>query len=168
MFTHFDDDARIWIYGFSKPLSDENMELVKSYMKDFTRGWVSHGDQVLGDFEIVEKRFVFLVAENTLSGCSIDGSVDLFRKIRALHGLDALNQNLIFYRDDSRTIRCSDRLSFQREVQQGRIDENTPVFDLSFASLGDLRKRRFELPAGESWHGRVFSIPAKKGDEVTG
>ena len=42
----------------------------------------------------------------------------------------------------------------------------TPVFDLSLTTLGQVRDGGFEKPAGASWHARVFRIPHRTVETV--
>ena len=66
---------------------------------------------------------------------------------------------IVFFRDAEGQIRHLPRRAFREEVSAGRITADTPVFDLSITTLGELRDGRFERPAGTAWHATAFRIP---------
>jgi hypothetical protein len=120
--------------------------------------WRSHSVDVEGAFTIVDDRFVILsgASRDGISGCSIDRSVENFKYFRDELDLDALNRNLIHYRDTDGAIQVRDRVAFKTELAAGRCGPETIVFDLAVQNLGDLRAGRFEIPLAESWYARAF------------
>ena len=159
MFEGFSDQARIWIYGFEKQLSENDIKIIKSQLDDFVFNWKSHKDPVKGDYIILKNRFVILAAESSVSGCSIDSSVGVFRKLKDEFQLNALNQDLVYYKDDS-GISALSRDAFQRLVDKGKINWDTTVYNFTPTMLGVLRAGQWELPFAQSWHGMVFKNSA--------
>lgn len=157
-FESFPDDARLWVYGFERPLDDEERRRVNERLEAFMAQWHSHNVGVRGDFVILQDRFVILTgaSDNGISGCSIDSSVENFKFFRDELGLNALNRNLVHYRDAGGTIRVLDRAAFKSEVVAGSLGPDTIVFDLTIPTLGDLRAGRFETRMAESWHAKAF------------
>ncbi len=157
-FSDLPDEARLWIYGFENPLDDEAQRLIREQPASFVERWGSHKVPVRGALSIQYDRFVLLagVSSDGISGCSIDSSVRNFKALKKAHGLDGLNRRLVYYRDHDRSIRALDRAAFQAEVEAGRCHDDTPVFDTTLQTLGELRAGRFELPLSSSWHARAF------------
>ena len=103
IFSDYPDQARIWIYGFSNELSPAEQELVQQKLNEFISVWNSHGKDVKGAYSIWYDRFVILTAsDTTVSGCSIDSSIEVFRKLKDKHFLDALDLNRIYYRNGNK------------------------------------------------------------------
>lgn len=159
MFEEFSDHARIWIFGFKEKLSDEDIKIVSDELDCFILNWNSHKKPVKGDYEILYDRFVILVAEPSLSGCSIDSSINVLRKLNNEHNLDALNQDLVYYRD-SNGISALSRDYFQKLVDEDKISLDTTVYDMTPTMLGVFRAGQWELPFSKSWHGQVFKKSA--------
>ncbi len=157
-FSALPDTARVWIYGFDNSLGDTDRRVVTERLAQFLARWQSHGARVDGACTILHDRFVVLssVGLDGLSGCSIDSSVENFKFFRDQCGLDALNRNLVHYRDAGGVIRALHRTDFAVEVACGRCGPRTHVFDLTIETLGDLRAGRFEVPFAEAWHAKVF------------
>ena len=159
MFEGFSDQARIWIYGFKDELSDQDIKIVEHELQNFVAGWKSHKDPVKGSYEILLSRFVILVAESSVSGCSIDSSVSVFKKLRDEYQLDALNQDLVYFRNQEGVSALS-RNDFQNLVDQDKISWDTIVFNMTPTMLGVFRSGQWELPFSKSWHGQVFKKSA--------
>ena len=159
IFPHFPDTSRIWIYGFKNHLSDKDLHIVNHSLDQFIKSWKSHGRDVDGDYQIVENRFiVFAVSEkDTVSGCSIDSSIRTLENLRNSFGLDALDQNIVFFRQDDR-IGTAMRNQFIQMVTSGQIDEEIFVYDLSIQNLGSLRCGEFEKQYKNSWAAVAFPV----------
>jgi len=154
------DDARLWVYGFRDPLDNANREIVQERLNAFVAEWLTHGADVQGAWAFVEDRFVVVAGHNPtgVSGCSIDSSVHNFKWLRDGYNLNALDRNLIFFRDGDGGVTSLDRASFQAEIDAGRVGTDTVVFDTTIQKLGDLQAGRFEVPLADGWHARAFKL----------
>lgn len=159
--NNLSDAARLWVYAFDRPLSDNAKTIVRDRLTAFVAQWNAHRTPVQGAFTFLHDRFVVIAGESAgdISGCSIDSSVGNFKWLRDEHGLDGLNRNLIFYRDNEGTIIAVDRPGFQAELDAGRINADTPVFDTTLQSVGDMQSGLFEVPLLKCWHARAFKLP---------
>jgi hypothetical protein len=159
MFDQFSDQAQIWMFGFEQELNADEGLTVNEYLSRLVRQWHAHGRPVHGDFKILFNRFVIIVSDSELSGCSIDSMVQVFKDLRDNQGLDALNEDLIYFERDDEII-ALERHVFQERVDQGKIDEHTPVYNLTPANLGQWRAGLWRVPFGQSWHREVFTQSA--------
>ena len=151
LFSDFDHNDRIWVYAFNRSLTAREADIVNHELTQFVNNWASHGNKVLGVFQILSNRFVVLCAskKSEVSGCSIDSSINLFRKLKNDHNLDALDQNLIHYRENGK-IFSHPRADFFIRSERN-ITRDTIIFDISLQTLGELRAGNFEIPAEKSW-----------------
>ena len=159
MFKEFSDYSRIWIYGFERTLSSEEVKIVKSHLDNFINVWHSHKERVIGAYEILYNQFVILAAETSISGCSIDSSIHVFKKLKNEYQLNALNQNLVYYKDETGVSTLS-RDEFQTLVDLDKINYETIVFNPTIYMLGVFRAGQWELPFYKSWHSLVFKKSA--------
>jgi hypothetical protein len=72
-------------------------------------------------------------------------------------GVSMLDSSLVFYRDSAGAVQAGTRAEFRKRVEAGDIDAETPVFDNTIRSVGDIRDGGWEKPMAESWHGRAFA-----------
>ena len=155
IFENSPETSRVWVYGFSLLLSPEQKEIVQAKLDVFKSNWQYHGKPVNGDYEIIDNQFVILTTNDTISGCSIDSSVSMFKELKLVDGLDALDLNLIFFRSE-RGVEAVSRPEFQVLVSAGEIGDETKVFDLSIETVADIHNGLFELNFKNSWHGKAF------------
>jgi len=156
IFPDFPDSSRVWIYSFKEDLSSSDIELVKKELNHFIKSWKSHDDNVLGAYEILYDRFIFIcIKPMALSGCSIDSSVRVFKDLREKHALDALDRNLVHYREGT-GIKSLYRDSFGQMVGHRPSPDNLIVFNNTIETLGEYRKGLWECDFNQSWHARVF------------
>jgi hypothetical protein len=167
-FEKLPDEARLWVYAFERTLSVDEARLVEQTLTAFMREWHSHDVDVFGAFTISHDRFVILsgASRDGISGCSIDSSVALFKSLRDEHGLDGLNRNLVFFRDNG-SIRSIDRAGFRAAAAAGRVGASTMVFDTTLATLGGLRRGRFELRLSDSWHATLTAATSSNSSGAT-
>ena len=156
-FQDLPDESRIWVYGFKKILTPDEYNFVRTRLEQFKKEWMYHGNSVTGDYEIVENRFVIIATNDAISGCSIDSSVAVFKEFKQNAGLDALDQSLVFYRADKET-KAVNRAEFQKLADDGKINNETRVFNLLINHLGAYKQGHFETKFEKSWHCKVFKL----------
>jgi hypothetical protein len=161
-FARLPADARLWVYGTDRDITDdETLELQKAF-DEFSRKWDSHGREVEASLAIVERRFLIIAAHvpgGDVSGCGIDKQVHYVEEAGRRLGLMWSPALSVFYKDASGRIRSVSRTVFRERVGKREIRGTTMVFDPAAAYVADLREGRFARPARESWHRRIFNIP---------
>lgn len=152
--------ARVWIYGAERALEPDEIRALEAHMSEFLAEWHSHGREVTPSWRLVHGHFVIIGVDEAaarLSGCSIDSMVHALAGFSRRSGLSFTDSgSQVFYRAASGEIRSVDRSAFADLAREGRISEETPVFDNTIARLDDLRSGRWEVPMRESWHMQVF------------
>lgn len=151
----------IWIYSFKNILTDHQLSIVNKYLVHFIKQWNTHGESVTGFYKILRKKFVavYIETDQTVSGCSIDSVVKVFKELRDNHGLDALDFNLVHFKDGN-TVKSVSREIFSELVSQGKITDQTIVFDTALQNKSDFFNSRFEIPFEVSWHKKLFKTAA--------
>ncbi len=157
IFTEFSDSSRIWIYGFETPLTPDDSNLVKNELNKFMTHWNAHGIPVQGGFTIVHDIFVILCADanQNVSGCSIDSSVQIFKSLKENHSLNALNYDLVYYKDNN-YVNAISRNEFQQLINNDEVNQNTIVFNNTIQNLKEFQDDKWEVPLSESWHFKAF------------
>ena len=159
-FENLPDESRIWIYGFVHSLNDEQYSIVKDRLERFKSEWLYHGASVTGDYDIIENQFVIIATNEAISGCSIDSSVAVFKELKQNTGLNALNQNLVYYREHE-DVKSVNRDEFQQLVNKGIITGDTIVFNLMLNHLGSYKSGNFQIKFKYSWHSKAFKLPVE-------
>ena len=157
--------ARVWIYGAAEPVTPEQRDALGLHMKRFLTAWNSHEQTVMPGWQLVHDQFVVIGADETamnLSGCSIDSMFHALEDFNRSSGLNfASSGNQVFYRDDTGTVQCVDRIAFAGLAKKGSINEETVVFNNVIGTVGEFLGGRWEVPMRDSWHMDVFGKSMK-------
>lgn len=161
LFPTLPDDARCWVYVADRPLRDAQQANLLGRLQAFFDEWTSHGQRVRGAATFMDDRILLLAAAvpgGDLSGCGIDKSVHAIEAAAQQHAFSWISPLQVVWREAAGTLQHGPRSAFRQLVKQDMVDGATPVLDLSVDTLGAVRDGRFEQPAHQSWHGRVFRL----------
>lgn len=163
LFPSLPDHTRLWVYVAAEPLSDDVQDQLRKQLDAFLAGWTSHQYPVRGQASVQDDRIVMIAATvdgGTVSGCGIDASVNALEEAASDLGISWASPLDIVYRDANGRVCVASRSAFRTLVSNNDITGATPVFDPSITRLEALRAGEFERPAVDSWHSRIFQIPA--------
>jgi hypothetical protein len=147
------NNAHVWIFGVSPALDEEKQRLLLGKVDAFLDQWAAHGTPIRAARDVREGSFLIIAADETgeRSGCSIDRMFGTLRQLESELGVQILDANRIFLRDDGR-VRAVPRHEFRNAA-----DLTTPVFDVTAEQLGAVRTGAWERAAGESWHRQLLA-----------
>lgn len=160
MFVDFENlggEARVWIYQSDREFSKIEIEDISLKLEEFSNNWQRHGDDLKASFYIKYNQFIVLAVDesfNSVSGCSIDVSVNLIKKIEKQFSVDLTNKLNISFRDDS-NINVVSMRDFQEFAKHKKINSNTIVFNNMVNTKSDF-ENNWEVSADKSWHKRFL------------
>lgn len=152
--------SRLWIFQADRFLNAEESAKIKAELKDFMKGWASHGNELYGDFSIQNDLFVMVGADESkspTSGCSIDA---LTRKIKELGvnlNLDFFNRLNIAYEEPSTEIKLVSMLEFKNLMSSDTITRQTTVYNNLVETVADLDEN-WRTTVGQSWHKNLLQV----------
>lgn len=150
---------RIWIYQSNRLLQADEVVRIEQILQEFVAQWTAHGNQLAGSFRIRYNLFLMLMVDEEIAmvtGCSIDKSVHLLKKIEQELGISLFDRLQIAYKVSGQdSINIVGRDTFVQLLDAGEIDENTIVFNNMLTAADDLTDK-WEVPLKESWHAKVF------------
>lgn len=157
--AHLPDASRLWTFGVSRPLSPQEEARLLEEVDHFLAQWKAHGAGLAAARDWRYGRFLLVVVDERVtppSGCSIDALVRRLKGLEAELGVEMVGGGPLWYREDDEVRRVS-RQEFRRLAGEGRITEETVVFDPALTRLGEEREGKWERKAGEGWHARLLS-----------
>lgn len=160
-FSELPDQARLWIFPLSRPLTPQEEEGILQTVDTFLDEWAAHGRPLRSARGWREGRFLLVgVDESTAppSGCSVDTLVRVLKEVGASLELDFLDYGPVWYRNAEGVHRV-ERPEFKALAAEGLVDPDTHVFDNSITRVSQLRAGEWEKPASRSWHGKAFFGP---------
>lgn len=150
------DTTRVWIYQSNRPFPDRVVPEVKAKIKSFVAQWVSHGRRLNGFGDLLHQQFVVFMVDESMagaSGCSIDSSVYFLKNLQAEYNVDLFDRMTFTYLDGEE-VKTAPRLVFGQLYRDGKITDETKVFDTLVNNKGDFDNRWIK-PLKESWHKRM-------------
>ncbi len=153
------ENSRVWIYQSNRPFTTDEQEAISHHLAVFIKEWQAHGQQLAAAFEIRYNRFIILSVDEEIaeaSGCSIDKSVSLMKAIEQEFGLSLFDRLNIAYREGDEIKSC-DRQDFESLIAEGKIHENSIVFNNLVQTKADLNTK-WEVAFRQSWHAQVFTL----------
>ncbi len=156
-FKDLPDTARIWVYQSDRELDEDQVNAMRSSLRDFIEEWTRHGKDLRGSFTILYDHFIVLGVDesfNQVSGCSIDASTHLFKRFEQEFGIELLNRLNTAFRSGEH-INVVPLSDFQNFIREKRIGRDTTVFNNMVQTKKELEEA-WEVPASHSWHNRYF------------
>ena len=148
--------SRLWIFAAARELADIERDGLVAVVDGFLDSWSAHGHPLTSARDVRHERFLLVAVDESAagaSGCSIDALVREIRALESRLGLTLLDHGPVPSRDGSE-IRRVPRDEFADLARHGRVTRDTPVFDNTIRKVEALD--RWEVPAGDAWHGRAF------------
>jgi hypothetical protein len=158
-FTALPGPARVWVLGAAQPVLGRDAEHLLGRVESFVRGWLAHGEPVVGGCDWRYDRFLLLAADEDasgISGCSIDALFRVLKEVESELGVSLLDSSLVFFRDPASIIQALPRREFRELVVAGDVGERTIVFDNTVGTVGGIRSGQWERPFRGSWQERAF------------
>ncbi|NNE29751.1 MAG: hypothetical protein HKN16_08940 [Saprospiraceae bacterium] len=147
--------SRVWIYQSDKRFSDELVEKLNAQLASFAENWTSHNRQLFSFAKVFDNTFVVLMVDETMagaSGCSIDKSVHFIQSLEREFEISLMNRKILTYKSDGE-IQFSDLNDFSTLYKEGKISDDTLVFDTLIKTKGDF-ENHWVKPLHSSWHKR--------------
>ena len=95
-------NSRLWVYQSNRDLIENEIKIINDQLSTFIDSWQAHGKDLKASFEIKYNRFVVIAVDEisqNATGCSIDDSVRILRKIENQIGVDFFDRMSILFKD---------------------------------------------------------------------
>lgn len=160
MITPFDempDSARIWVYQASTSIDSKQSETIDKRLEVFLKTWAAHGAPLKSAHNILHNQFLVLAVDesfNMASGCSIDASVAVVKKLSEELNIDFFDRSRLYFLIGDE-IKESSIADIKNDIKEGKIKEETLTFNNLVPTVGDFRDQ-WLTPVNSSWLKRYF------------
>jgi hypothetical protein len=155
MFIPFDNlspQAKIWIYSSPRNFSDLEYAKMIEIIHHFVENWESHQQKLQASYQILDRRFIILAVDESVtkaSGCSIDKSVEIIRQLSAILEVDLFDRLSINYTKGQEWQSCKTQ-DLKNKVMQQEFTNETLVFNTLAQSKEELTANT-TLKVAETW-----------------
>ncbi|WP_139925020.1 hypothetical protein [Hymenobacter sp. DG01] len=156
-FAQLPASARLWIYQAERPFTESEIAALQPALHQFATEWTSHGRTLAASAEVRYQQFLVIGLDEAVadaSGCSIDASVRFVRSLEEQFQVQLLEKAKLAFLLDHR-VQLLDRRELRSVVASGTLLPETPYFDNTIATVGQLRTA-WPAPAAATWLGRYF------------
>lgn len=156
-FPEYDENSRLWVFMSERALLDDEISTINELLKVFIPEWKTHGQEMKAGFEVIEKRFIIIGADESVtgaSGCSIDSLTRYIKMIEGKIGTVFTNRMLIAWRGDDGVLNTNSLSEFRQKVKSGEIGSETIIYDNSVFTLYSFRNE-WKKKLKDSW-GRKY------------
>jgi hypothetical protein len=163
-FSSLPDSARLWVFACDPAPAGNAASVLLLAADHFLDAWHAHGHPLICARDWRDNRFLAIAVDQSTagaSGCSIDGMFRALRAIEPVIGSCVVGGGSVFVRGSDGMVQCVSRDDYAAMAERGETSRSSMVFDTTITTAGDWR-RRFEIPAGESWHVALLSRGAAK------
>jgi hypothetical protein len=157
MVQSFPKIAKTWVYQSNVVFTDSMKQLINQELELFVSVWEAHGTKLAAGFQIIDNQFIALIVDETgqhATGCSIDKSVSIIKKLENLLGVSLSDRSLVAYISDNQ-VKTIDFRKIKEIVQSGEITAQTLVYNLAITDFGQL-ETNFKIPAKDTWIAKFF------------
>ena len=150
MFIPFDkisNSSRIWIYQSDKEFSKDDIKYINDELILFCNNWTAHNNKLLSSFTIELNYFIILAVDEThflTSGCSIDSSVNILKKIESKLKINLFDRMLIAVNNND-NIEIVSLTELKKKIYKEMVIHNNLIF-----SKTDL-KDNWKIKVENSW-----------------
>ncbi len=129
--SNLSPSSRIWIYQSNREFTAAEVQQINSLATEFVTTWSAHGAALKAAAEVLHKRFLVIGVDEeqaAASGCSIDKSVALVKKIEVDFNTNLLDRMQIAYRsgNEIKTFKLPQASSL---LEKAELTENTVIFN---------------------------------------
>lgn len=160
-----ENDAKVWIYQSSRPLTDEEVVDARRHLHHFMEQWTSHNNELMTYGNIFHHRFLALFVDETLagaSGCSIDKSVEFVRQLGAHLEVDFFDRMTYTYLildeengEEIKHVKQVHHTEINDAYRNGQINDDTLFFDHLVKNKAQFLDAWIK-PLKDSWHKRFI------------
>ncbi len=165
MLDSLPDAARLWLVPLDRTLDDAEADALTRAVGGWLPSWQSHGRPVRAQAAVLAGRALAVgavISEADLnagvSGCGIDAMERAVAAALDAQGLGRAPALGVTVRDAEGAWQSVPRPAFRRRVRAGQAGPETALLDVTAETVGDLRARGVERPAGETWAARAFAL----------
>ena len=151
-FKDIADTSRLWIYQLNRVLTPLEKDYLANQTSSFLESWAAHGTGLVAAFSIVERRFLFIAADESkanASGCSIDSLTHFLQDMQQQMKIDFFDRSTINYNIDGE-IKSMPFIEFRDKLASGDLSSETYMYN-TVLKLKSQLKEQFLIPVKDSW-----------------
>ncbi|MFN4123122.1 MAG: ABC transporter ATPase [Flavobacteriales bacterium] len=153
--SNISEQDRIWVYQADRFLTETEVEYAQKMLSAFTETWTAHNQQLKAKSFVVFNLFIILAVNENVhqaSGCSIDKSVAIIKKLSEELNTDFLQRTTIALIEGEQI-----KLVALHNISSKPVSENSLFFN-NLVTDGHSLKTQWIRQVGDSWLKRYLPV----------
>ena len=158
-FNEISEKSRTWVFASENELNQSQTSEIRQILNVFTNNWQSHNQNVHSSFEIIDKRFIIIAADedkSDVSGCGIDKFMHVILEIEQKLSISLTNKTLLFFKINGE-IQLFKLANLKEAITNLKIEENDLYYNTLVTNVKEVKKN-FCIPAKDSWLKKYFIL----------
>ncbi len=156
-FRELPDQAKVWMYQASRPLTDQEKTIIYDLAEVFLKDWESHNIPVQGSVDILNNLFIRVAAftdEPSMCGRAQDAQVRLVKQIEDRLSVVFTDRMLLAFEVNGspQVVHLND---ISDKVQEGVLNPKTVFFNNLIGSKSEF-ETAWKTAAAATWLERYF------------
>lgn len=158
MFVEFESlpgGSRVWVYQADRKLTASDVDFTHEVLRTFVGEWAAHGAPLRSSYKILHDRFVIIAVDemaNDTSGCSIDASVHIMKKIGEKIHIDFFNRTVVPFFIEGK-ITPLELGELKQKFKEGVWSGETMTINTLARTVEEVTQS-WMIPAAKSWINR--------------
>ena len=153
-FNQLPENSRLWIYGSSRIIHEEDKVKIHKIIFPFLQNWQHHGKTLSCSYTILNNHFLIVGLDETINptgGCSMDGLQNIILKIDNNFNFNFFERlNVFLFLKNE--VKC---ISSKDINQINDVDQNSLIFNLNIEKKQDING--WLIPIRDSWCKRFLN-----------
>jgi hypothetical protein len=148
----FADSSRVWIYQSNRPFNDKEVTEIREQLLHFYSQWVSHMKPVKGWADVLFRRYIVIMADETdvaVGGCSTDDSMRMIKSLERQYQVVLFDRLTLTFLVNNKT-EMLPLSQVQYALDNGFITGDALFFNNLAATKKDLLEN-WLIPVKDSW-----------------
>ena len=127
IFENLFPENKVWIYISSQLIDKSLFNKLNEKFNNFFTDWKSHGEQIQGEFKVIDNYIIALTAtvrNGGMCGRAVDAQVRFMKDLDQDFDMDLLNRNKMGFISDNQ-LKIFDFKDLNNLIKQNEINQNT-------------------------------------------
>ena len=147
-FEKISDNSKCWVYILDNSIENFSNN-INSMLIEICENWKSHNLNVRSSYIIYKNRYIILFAEDSISGCSIDGSNRILRNKLNECNINIMPNSKIGIFNESK-IKFEDKPSIIEKIKKGEVKPDYKMINTTIQNKDEYNKS-WILEINKSW-----------------
>ena len=153
-FNQLPGNSRLWVYGSSRRIKDEDKEEIHNIIVPFLEKWNHHGESLTCSYAILNNHFLIVGLDESINptgGCSLDGLQKIILEIDHNFNFNLFERLNVFLFLENK-VKCVSSKDLNQIIV---VDQDSLIFNLNIEKKQEIND--WLIPIKDTWCKRFLN-----------